>query len=242
MIGVQACPGDHVGRAAEVAKVFLVPVFVLLAVVLLAWLVAQWPVRGGDAAPAVDIARRRLAAGEITDAQFREIQQTLGVTGAPASSQRGFVLLLALLGALVFLVMSVWMVAWTARGDDWGWSNSRGMMGGYNAWGWGHMSRMMRWDRSPVGAATLETDAPEVDVQIRDFVFTPQTVSVKVGARVAWTNADAVPHTATERDRRWDTGTLSGGQSASQTFISAGTYRYYCTLHPSMTGAVIVRP
>ncbi|MCC6176068.1 MAG: cupredoxin family copper-binding protein [Chloroflexi bacterium] len=220
---------------------FLVPVFVLLAVVLLAWLVAQWPVRGGDATP-LDIARRRLAAGEITDAQFHEIEQVLGGPGPTAPQQRGFVLLLALLGGLVFVVMSVWMVAWTARGDDWGWSNSRGMMGGYNVWGWDHMSRMMRWDRSPAGATTLETDAPEIAVQIRDFVYTPQTVSIKVGARVTWTNADAVPHTATDRDRRWDTGTFAGGQSASQTFSSAGTYRYYCTLHPSMLGTVTVRP
>lgn len=220
---------------------FLVPVFVLFAIVLLAWLVAQWPARGGDAVP-LDIARRRLAAGEITDAQFREIGETLGVTGATASPQRGFLLLLALLVALVFLVMSVWMVAWTARGDDWGWGNARGMMGGYNVWGWDHMSRMMRWDRSPAGAATLETDAPEVAVQIRDFLYTPQTVSVKIGARVTWTNADLVSHTATDRERRWDSGTIGGGQSASQTFSSAGSYRYYCTLHPSMVGTVTVRP
>ncbi len=221
---------------------FLVPIFVLAGVALLAWLVAQWPAHGAGE-PALEIARRRLASGEISDTQFREIQQTLGAPSSTAAPQRGFMLLLTLLAALVFLVMSVWMVAWTARGDDWGWGGMGGMMrGGGDVWGWGQMGRMMRWDRSPAGGTTLETDASEVAIQIRDFTYTPQTVSVKAGARVTWTNDDVVPHTATDRSAAWDTKPLSRGQSSTQAFSSVGTFHYYCTLHPSMTGSVIVRP
>ena len=124
--------------------------------------------------------------------------------------------------------MSVWTVAWTARGSDWD-------------WGPGHMGRMMRWERAPSGS-TLQTDAAEVAVQIRDFDYAPRSLDVRVGTRVTWTNADAVPHTATDRSKRWDTGVLAGASSTTVAFEAAGTYRYYCTIHPSMSGEVTVRP
>ena len=206
---------------------FFFPLFLLLSVGLLAWLVAQWPNRAPSEG-AIELARRRFSSGEITEDQFREIQRTLGVASADTSSAGGFVVLIALLAALLLLGMSVWMVAWTARGGDWD-------------WGPGHMGGMMRWER-PSAGSTLQTDAPEIALQIRDFDYAPRTLEVQTGGRVTWTNEDAVPHTATDRAKQWDTDALAKGASASKTFESTGTFEYYCTIHPSMTGTVIVRP
>ncbi len=206
---------------------FLVPLFLVLFVALLAWSAAQWPGRP-SAGVAVDVARGRFVSGEISEEQFRVIQQTLGEAQTAASPARGFIVLSAVLLGLLFLATSVWMVAWTARGGDWD-------------WGPRHMGRMMRWDRVTAGS-TLQSDAAEVAVQIRDFDYAPRSIEILVGARVTWTNEDAVPHSATDRARRWDTGVLSKGAAGSTTFGEPGSFAYYCTVHPSMTGAVIVRP
>ena len=206
---------------------FFFPIFLLLSLALLAWLVAQWPARASGGG-AVDVARRRLVSGEISEEQYREIQRTLGGAEATPPAAGGVPALIALVTALLFLGMSVWMVAWTARGGDWDWSA-------------GHMGRMMRWDR-PSAGSTLQTDAFEVSVQIRNFDYSPRTIEVQKGARVTWTNEDAVPHTATDRAKVWETGTLARGASATKTFESPGIFAYYCTIHPSMVGTVVVRP
>jgi plastocyanin len=94
--------------------------------------------------------------------------------------------------------------------------------------------------------AILALAAPTVlaasrGVSIRDFAFSPKTVEIRVGDRVTWTNRDAVEHTATARNGSFDTGLLGEGESRSIRFNVAGTYRYICTPHPSMTGTVVVR-
>jgi plastocyanin len=83
--------------------------------------------------------------------------------------------------------------------------------------------------------------AADRDVAIRDFAFAPQTVEVRVGDSVTWTNRDSVAHTATARNGSFDTGLLEEGESGTIRFNSAGTYRYVCTPHPDMTGTVVVR-
>jgi len=77
-------------------------------------------------------------------------------------------------------------------------------------------------------------------VRIVDFAYSPAGVTVNVGDTITWTNEDAAPHTATADDGEFDTGTLSRGASGSQTFSSAGTFSYFCTIHPSMTATVTV--
>jgi hypothetical protein len=57
---------------------------------------------------------------------------------------------------------------------------------------------------------------------------------------VAWTNDDAVPHTATALDGAFDSGIFDPGASFSQTFADPGTYEYRCNLHPQMTGTIVV--
>jgi plastocyanin len=83
--------------------------------------------------------------------------------------------------------------------------------------------------------------AADKSVAIRDFAFGPKTLTIRVGDRVTWTNRDSVAHSATARGGTFDTGLIPGGRSRSVRFTVAGTYRYICTPHPSMTGTVIVQ-
>lgn len=81
----------------------------------------------------------------------------------------------------------------------------------------------------------------EVNVEIKDFAFSPSTITVKVGTKVTWTNQDSVAHTATSvGGTTFDTGLLNQGQSGSFTFDKVGTYDYICTPHPRMQAKVIV--
>lgn len=82
--------------------------------------------------------------------------------------------------------------------------------------------------------------ASDPAVTIADFHFTPPTTTVRVGDTVTWTNDGPSSHTATAKDRSFDTGTLSKGQSASHTFTKPGTYAYVCTIHPFMHGTIAV--
>ena len=77
-------------------------------------------------------------------------------------------------------------------------------------------------------------------VQIANFAFAPAAITVNAGDTVTFTNADSAPHTATADNGSFDTGTLNGGQSASLTFSTAGTYTYFCAIHPNMKGTITV--
>jgi plastocyanin len=81
--------------------------------------------------------------------------------------------------------------------------------------------------------------AADQAVTIEGFAFSPGTVTVNVGDSVAWTNNDGATHTATGSG--FDTGNIANGASASVTFQSAGTFDYACSIHPQMTGTVVVR-
>jgi plastocyanin len=83
--------------------------------------------------------------------------------------------------------------------------------------------------------------AASKSVAIQDFAFGPRTVTINAGDRVTWTNRDSVEHTATARNGSFDTGLLGQGESRSVRFTVAGTYRYVCTPHPTMTGTIVVR-
>lgn len=79
-------------------------------------------------------------------------------------------------------------------------------------------------------------------VSIKDMAFSPADIAVKVGDTVTWTNNDSVAHTVTETDSQ--TGpksqNIEPGKSFVYTFDKAGTYKYDCSIHPSMTGTVTV--
>jgi plastocyanin len=91
-----------------------------------------------------------------------------------------------------------------------------------------------------VAAAGGVVLAADHAVAISGFAFSPATVSVTVGDTVTWTNSDAQGHTATADGGVFDTGTIGNTQSATVTFATAGSFPYHCSIHPDMTGTVVV--
>ena len=80
-----------------------------------------------------------------------------------------------------------------------------------------------------------------VRVNIFNYKFDPETVTVPVGATVTWTNKDEIPHTVASSDKSFKgSGGLDTDDSYSYTFTKPGKYSYYCTLHPFMKGKVVV--
>lgn len=77
-------------------------------------------------------------------------------------------------------------------------------------------------------------------VEIVEFTYGPDPVTVQTGGKVIWANRDAAPHTATADDGSFDTGTIDRGKLGSATFKEAGTYPYFCEIHPTMHGTVEV--
>jgi plastocyanin len=91
------------------------------------------------------------------------------------------------------------------------------------------------------GAPAPSGEAPRAEkVEIADFAYDPDPVTVQVGGKVTWLNQDSAPHTATAEDGSFDTGTLEEGKLKSETFKRAGTYEYICQIHPDMHGVVEV--
>ena len=79
------------------------------------------------------------------------------------------------------------------------------------------------------------------EVDIGGFKFSPQTLTIKVGDSVAWTNSDSASHTATsDAGSEIDSPTLSNGQSYSHTFTTTGTFAYHCSFHSGMKGTIVV--
>jgi plastocyanin len=82
-------------------------------------------------------------------------------------------------------------------------------------------------------------------VRMIDYNFTPQRITIEAGSKVSFTNSGSQPHNAAGADAGggggdWDTGMLTGGETATVTFNRPGTYNYTCTPHPFMIGQIIV--
>ena len=89
---------------------------------------------------------------------------------------------------------------------------------------------------------TTPTASESTDkVEIADFKYAPETVTVKAGTEVTWTNSDDATHTATADDSSFDTGDLDQGDAKSVTFDQAGRFTYYCRFHPFMKATVEVQ-
>jgi plastocyanin len=80
-----------------------------------------------------------------------------------------------------------------------------------------------------------------MEVKIDNFSFGPATLTVPVGTSVAWTNRDDIPHTVVSTDGVFKSKVLDTDEKFSFTFSKAGTYPYFCSIHPKMTGKVIVQ-
>jgi plastocyanin len=101
-------------------------------------------------------------------------------------------------------------------------------------------------ETAPAGETTESEPAPSGEasksekVQIVEFTYEPDPVVVQAGGKVIWQNEDTAPHTATADDGSFDTGTIDKGKIGSATFKEAGTFTYFCEIHPTMHGTVEV--
>ena len=84
-------------------------------------------------------------------------------------------------------------------------------------------------------------EASSYTVTIKDFGFSPGTLEIPQGATVTWTNKDEEPHTATDTKGAFGSPPLDTNDKFSFEFKTAGTFNYYCTVHPQMTGRIVVK-
>ena len=84
--------------------------------------------------------------------------------------------------------------------------------------------------------------AEDAAVQIDDFAFSPPSLTVKAGTTVTWRNKDDIPHTVASSTRMFKSKALDTDDSYSFTFNEPGSYGYFCSLHPHMTGKIVVEP
>ena len=87
--------------------------------------------------------------------------------------------------------------------------------------------------------AATPASAEDVAVKIGNFTFGPQDLKVKAGTTVTWTNEDDIPHTIVSANN-FRSKPLDSDDRFSFTFTTPGTYRYFCSLHPHMTGTIVV--
>ena len=86
------------------------------------------------------------------------------------------------------------------------------------------------------GAARAAT----VEVKIDNFTFNPQQITVKAGDTVTWINHDDIPHTVTSKTMAFRSKAIDTDDKFSFTFATPGTFAYFCSLHPHMTGTIVV--
>jgi plastocyanin len=94
---------------------------------------------------------------------------------------------------------------------------------------------------APVAAATAaRAGGSPNQIHIDNFSFSPGTTNVPAGTRVTWTNHDDIPHNVVSTEKHFASPVLDTDQSFSFTFEKPGSYPYYCSIHPKMTGQVAV--
>ena len=91
------------------------------------------------------------------------------------------------------------------------------------------------------GAAAQDKTAETAEVKIDNFSFGPTALTVPVGTTVTWTNRDDIPHTVVSTDGVFKSKALDTDDKFSFVFSRPGTYPYFCSIHPKMTGQVIVK-
>ena len=91
------------------------------------------------------------------------------------------------------------------------------------------------------GSPAKAPQAASAEVKVDNFSFGPATLTVAVGTTVTWTNRDDIPHTVVSTDKVFKSKVLDTDEKFSFTFTKAGTYPYFCSIHPKMTGSVVVQ-
>jgi plastocyanin len=87
---------------------------------------------------------------------------------------------------------------------------------------------------------TMAAGPSTVDVKIDNFSFAPATLTVKAGTQITWTNGDDIPHTVVSDDHAFKSKVLDTDEKFTFMASKAGTYSYFCSIHPKMTGKVVV--
>jgi plastocyanin len=101
--------------------------------------------------------------------------------------------------------------------------------------------------KSPLAAAAMAMlwvaaqGAETPQVEVKDFMFMPTTVTVSAGAQVTWVNKDDEPHTVVSDTGLFRSGAMDTNESFSFKFDKPGTYHFTCSIHPRMVGTVIVK-
>lgn len=78
------------------------------------------------------------------------------------------------------------------------------------------------------------------EIFMRGSTFSPSTLTITAGTIVKWTNNDNTPHTVSNPQGLFDSGTINPGATFSFAFNATGTYSYFCQIHPNMTGTIVV--
>jgi len=94
-------------------------------------------------------------------------------------------------------------------------------------------------------AATAQSAAAKpgtaMEVKIDNFKFGPEALTIPAGTTVTWTNRDDIPHTVVSTTGAFKSKVLDTDEKFSFAFTQAGTYEYFCSIHPKMTGKVVVQ-
>jgi plastocyanin len=99
----------------------------------------------------------------------------------------------------------------------------------------------MASDRSQGNRASPQAATSVKGVKIINFAFKPKTITIAKGTKVKWTNGGSVAHTSTSNTGLWDSGALAPGAAFAHVFKKAGTFKYRCTIHPTlMHGKILV--
>ena len=103
------------------------------------------------------------------------------------------------------------------------------------------VTAMMLLFAGATSSANAQPSAANAEVKIDNFSFGPETLTVPVGTTVTWTNRDDIPHTVVSTDGVFKSKVRDTDEKFSYTFAQAGTYPYYCSVHPKMTGKIVVQ-
>jgi len=91
-----------------------------------------------------------------------------------------------------------------------------------------------------VSGCTSQNQTTGNSVTIQNMAFNPSTLNVKVGTTVTWINNDTTTHDVVSDSGLFNSGNLTNGMSYNYTFNQTGSFPYHCSIHPSMTGTVVV--
>jgi plastocyanin len=92
-----------------------------------------------------------------------------------------------------------------------------------------------------VKANAQQAPGKTVEIKIDNFSFAPGTLTVAAGTTVTWTNQDDIPHTAVSTDGVFKSKVMDTDEKFSYTFTKPGTFPYFCSIHPKMTGTIVVQ-